>query len=171
MNQVLARWHEVTFDFQGAQLTLKLRAPLVKDAREIVEKVRAWRRAMVENFGKTKDWVEGKAEQPPLDQFGIFDQVYGEEWPRDIFSRFVKPCGELATDEEPPRAIADGAALYDELGVGERNAILTKLEDLSVLRAREGKASSSPSTSSAATTAPPSDSTATPTAPADGITR
>lgn len=91
-----------------------------------------------------------------------------DEWLRDVcFANYVR-TGAKGEDGKPA---ADGALVFDELGIGMILSIVYKLSELAQLSAREGKASRSSSPSTTEATPPPaSASDATSTEPGDGRT-
>jgi hypothetical protein len=166
---LFTRWRDVTIDFEGVLVALRLRAPLNQDGREIQRKVRAWRRAALTSIDAQIGYVKGQDADDPPDGYELFERAFGEAWARELFQRAVRLKEPLSDDDG--QEIAGGAALFDAMGIGERVAILYKLDDLAYLRGSEGKASSSPSTSSVETPGGTSASTATPTVPGDGPAR
>lgn len=174
---VFTRWRPIVIDFEGLEVELELRAPMNMDGREVQRRLREWRRSWVATIGDTIKFVQGTAQEAegvvpaqPLDSYELFDQTFGVDWSRAFFERSVRfPKGKEMVDEDG-NAIAGGAALFERMGVGEWVSVLEKLEDMAHLRGKEGKASSSPSTSSAGTGAS-SGSPATSTAPGDGTAR
>jgi hypothetical protein len=166
---LFTRWRDVSIDFEGVEVEMRLRAPLSQDGRALQRKVRAWNRGVLKTIDETAAYIKSESEAEPDDSYGLFDQVFGEEWARGCFARNVKLKTPALDDEG--KGIEGGAALFDAMGVGERVTVLRKLENLAHLRGTEGKASSSRSTSSAETAASDSNSTATPTVPGDGPAR
>lgn len=168
MTQLLKRWEESTFDLLGQTIRLKIKAPLFDEAPDFLRMMTAFGRSAVRAQGTAEDDLEGKASGVDS-MFGSLDP----KWVRGVFSTCVRPAEPILVEDEPDeKPIQTGADLYEVANAALVLQVLAKVQDLVMLGAAEGKASSSPSTSAAGTgMTDDGGSPATITGPADGTAR
>ncbi len=166
MTQLLKRWEEGTFDLLGQKIRLKVKAPLFDEAPDFLRKMMVFGRAGFKAQHAEAGDVEAQASGADS-MFASLDP----KWVRDVFTKCVRPSEAILVDDEPDaKPIQTGADVYEIANASLVLDVLAKVQELVMLGAAEGKASSSPSTSAAGTgTTDAGGSPVTSTEPGDGI--
>ncbi len=165
MTQLLKRWEESDFELLGQRIRLKVKAPLFDEAPEFLRKMTAFGRSAV----KARDATAGDVEAQASGADSMFASL-DAKWVQDVFTKCVRPSEPILVEDEPDaKPIQTGADLYEVANAALVLQVLAKVQELVMLGAAEGKASSSPSTSAAGTgMTDAGGSPATSTEPGDG---
>lgn len=151
--RIIARWHDRDFILAGQPLKLKLKAVSHEEAPEFLK-------AMIAFANESK---KARIDGVISDPFAHLDPKFAGE----CFQKWVRPAEEI--EDEDGRQITTGLDVYGLVNSGVAFAVLIELQNLAILTATEGKASSSPSTSAAGTgTTDAGGSPVTSTGPGDG---
>jgi len=142
---------------------LKVKAPLFDEAPDFLRKMTAFGRAGVK--AATAEGVDALASGADS-MFASLDA----KWVREIFTKCIRPSEPILLEDEPDaKPIQTGADLYEVANAALVLQVLVKVQELVMLGAPEGKASSSPSTFAAGTgRTDAGGSPATSTEPGDG---
>jgi hypothetical protein len=159
--QIIKTWHEQTFPLGGGEVRLKLKAlPYGSEAKAFIRTMGEYAKEAQKLFASTE-------RVSFADQLEVMETAYGGEFARQAFAKYVRPAEPMETDDG--KKLDTGEAILDELGTpGFVQAVLVGIQMLAMLSGQQGKASSSPATSSSAPTGD-SGSAVTPTEPEDGI--
>jgi hypothetical protein len=145
VTQLLKRWEESTFELLGQSIRLKVKAPLFDEAPEFLRKMIAFGRAGVK--ASTAEGVDAQASGADS-MFASLDA----KWVRSVFAGCIRPSEPILVEDEPDaKPIQTGAELYEIANAALVLQVLAKVQELVMLGAAEGKASSSPSTSAVGT--------------------
>ncbi len=145
MTQLLKRWEEGTFDLLGQKIRLKIKAPLFDEAPDFLRKMTVFGRAGLK--AQQAEGVDAQASGADS-MFASLDP----KWVKDVFAKCVRPSEPILIDDEPDaKPIQTGADVYEIANAALVLDVLAKVQELVMLGAAEGKASSSPSTSAAGT--------------------
>ncbi len=152
MGEILTikRTSRETFKWQGGEFSARLKRPRFDESAALKE-VLAGAYAAV---GALHDLsASDAAKTSPAEQAGLVRQIF-EALKPELVAKVFRECvsdvqgvQEAQDDDGEPVAVTTGEGLLELADEGLVVGILTRLQGLTMLSAREGKASASPSTS------------------------